>query len=308
VTPDFSLTASPNSVTITQGSSGTSTITVVPVNGFSGSVTLSTSALPSGVTAAFNPNPTTSTSTLTFTASATATTGTVTVTITGVSGSLTHTTTVSLTVNSTGTPDFSLTASPSSVTITQGSSGTSTITVVPVNGFSGSVTLSTSALPSGVTAGFSPDPTTSTSTLTFTASGTATTGTVTVTITGVSGSLTHTTSVSLTVNPNTGGISVSPTSLIWPTKIPVGTTKGPRIVTLTNNENITVIISSITTTGDFAVANTGKHCGGAILAGGSCLVKVTFTPTQVGLRTGTLTITDSATNSPQTVPLQGTGK
>jgi hypothetical protein len=307
-TPDFSLTASPNSVTITQGSSGTSTITVVPVNGFSGSVTLSTSALPSGVTAGFSPDPTTSTSTLTFTASGTATTGTVIVTITGVSGSLTHTTSVSLTVNSTGTPDFSLTASPSSVTITQGSSGTSTITVVPVNGFSGSVTLSTSALPSGVTAGFSPDPTTSTSTLTFTASGTATTGTVTVTITGVSGSLTHTTSVSLTVNPNTGGISVSPTSLIWPTKIPVGTTKGPRIVTLTNNENITVIISSITTTGDFAVANTGKHCGGAILAGGSCQVKVTFTPTQVGLRTGTLTITDSATNSPQTVPLQGTGK
>src|ERR1019366_175532 len=91
--PNFTLSPSPNSVTITQGSSGTSTITITPLNGFNGSVTLSASGLPSGVTAGFSPNPTTSTSTLTLTASATAATGTVTVTITGTSGSLTNTTT-----------------------------------------------------------------------------------------------------------------------------------------------------------------------------------------------------------------------
>ena len=68
--PNFSLSASPASLTVTQGTSGNSTITVTPSGGFTGSVTLSTSALPSGVTATFGTNPTTGTSVLTFTASA----------------------------------------------------------------------------------------------------------------------------------------------------------------------------------------------------------------------------------------------
>src|SRR5205085_405897 len=101
-TPDFTLASSPTSVTATQGGSGSSTITVNPTNGFTGSVSLSASGLPSGVTASFNPASATSTSTLTLTASATATTGAATVTVTGTSGSLTHTTTIALTVNSVG--------------------------------------------------------------------------------------------------------------------------------------------------------------------------------------------------------------
>ncbi|MFZ1006461.1 MAG: S53 family peptidase, partial [Candidatus Sulfotelmatobacter sp.] len=102
-TPSFTLSASPSSVTITQGGAGgTSTITVTDIGGFSGSVTLAASGLPSGVTAVFGTNPTTSTSVLTLTASATATTGTVTVTISGTSGSLNASTTISLTVNSSG--------------------------------------------------------------------------------------------------------------------------------------------------------------------------------------------------------------
>jgi uncharacterized membrane protein len=198
--PDFSLSASPTSVSVTQGGSGTSTITVNPVNGFNGSVSLSASGLPSGVTASFNPGSTTTNSTVTFTASSTATTGTATVTITGTSGSLTHATNVSLTVNAAATPNFSLSASPTSVTINQGASGTSTITVTPLNGFNSSVSLSASGLPSGVTASFNPTSTTSTSTLTLTASSTATLGSATVTVTGTSGSLTHTTTIALTVN------------------------------------------------------------------------------------------------------------
>jgi hypothetical protein len=198
--PNFSLSASPSSLTVTQGSSGSSTITVTPSGGFTGSVSLSTSALPSGVTASFGTNPTTGTSVVTFTASSTATTGTSSVTITGTSGTLSHTTSISLTVNATATPNFSLSASPSSLSVTQGSSGSSTITVTQSGGFTGSVTLSNSALPSGVTASFGTNPTTSTSFLTFTASSTATTGTSTITITGVSGTLSHTTTISLTVN------------------------------------------------------------------------------------------------------------
>jgi subtilase family serine protease len=217
-TPNFSLSPSPGSMTITQGGAGgTSTITINPTNGFSGSVTLSASGLPSGVTAAFGTNPTTSASSLTLTAASTATTGTATVTITGISGSLTQTTTVSLTVSAAVVPNFTLSASPTSVTITQGGAGgTSTITIHPTNGFTGSVALSASGLPSGVTAAFGTNPTTSASSLTLTASSTATTGTVTVTISGISGNLTHTTTVGLTVNaapvPNFT-VTTSPTSL-----------------------------------------------------------------------------------------------
>src|SRR5579859_6623517 len=100
--PNFSLSASPSSVSVTQGSSASSTITVTPSGGFTGSVTLSNSALPSGVSATYGTNPTTGSSTVTFTASSTATTGTSTITITGVSGTLSHTTTISLTVNTAG--------------------------------------------------------------------------------------------------------------------------------------------------------------------------------------------------------------
>ncbi len=212
--PNFSLSAAPTSVTIVQGGAGgTSTITVTPAGGFTGSVTLSASGLPTGVTAAFGTNPATTTSVLTLTASATATTGAATVTITGVSGALTHTTTVSLTVNASA--NFSLSAAPSSVTIVQGAAGgTSTITVTPAGGFTGSVTLSASGLPTGVTAAFGTNPATTTSVLTLTASATATTGAATVTITGVSGALTHTTTVSLTVNASANfSLSAAPTSV-----------------------------------------------------------------------------------------------
>lgn len=102
-------------------------------------------------------------------------------------------------------PNFSLSASPSSLTVTQGTNGSSTITVTPSGGFTGSVSLSTSTLPSGVTASFGTNPTTGSSVLTFTASSTATTGTTSVTITGVSGSLSHTTSISLTIAASGGG-------------------------------------------------------------------------------------------------------
>src|SRR4029077_11490555 len=121
--PNFGLSASPGSMTVTQGASGTSTIAIAPQNGFTGSVNLSASGLPSGVTASFSPNPATASSTLTLTAGSTATAGTVAVTITGTSGSLTNTTAVSLTVSPVPVADFGLSASPSSVTVTQGASG-----------------------------------------------------------------------------------------------------------------------------------------------------------------------------------------
>jgi subtilase family serine protease len=95
---DFSLAASPSSVSIVSGSSGTTTVTVSPTNGFSSAVSLSVSGVPSGVTASFNPTSTTSTSTLQLSVSAAATPGSYTLTVTGNSGSLTHSSTVTLNV------------------------------------------------------------------------------------------------------------------------------------------------------------------------------------------------------------------
>ncbi|MFY9644142.1 MAG: S53 family serine peptidase [Terriglobales bacterium] len=210
-TPSFTLSDSPSSLTITQGSNGSTTVTVTPSGGFTGSVTLTASGLPSGVTAVFGTNPTTSTSTLTLTASGTATTGTVTVTIGGTSGSLSASTTLSLTVNAAASPNFTIGASPSSLTVVQGSNGTSTITITSQNSFNSATTLAASGLPSGVTAVFSPNPVTppanssTTSTLTLTASATATTGAATVTVTGTSGTLSHSTTIALTVTASGGG-------------------------------------------------------------------------------------------------------
>jgi hypothetical protein len=204
-------------------------------------------------------------------------------------------------------PNFSLSANPNSVTVTQGKSGTSTITITPSDGFSGSVTLSASGLPSGVTAGFSPNPATTSSTLTLTASATAATGTVTVTIKGVSGSLTNTTTLSLTVNSSGPTVTVSPASLTF-AKTAEGTTSAKKPVTLTNTGSSTLDISNIATSGDFGQATSSKPCGSTLAAGKSCTIEVTFTPTQIGARTGTLTITDNAPSSPQTVALSGTGE
>ena len=109
-----------------------------------------------------------------------------------------------------GTPGFTVSAAPSSVGVTQGSTANSTITVTSQNGFNSATTLSVSGLPSGVTAAFAPNPVTppangsATSTLTFTASPTATTGTSTVTVTGTSGTTTATANITLTVS-TTGG-------------------------------------------------------------------------------------------------------
>jgi len=109
---------------------------------------------------------------------------------------------VSITVNSSTTPGFTLSAAPGSLTIAPGGTGgTSTISVTDVGGFTGSVGFAASGLPSGVTASFNPTSSASSSVLTLTASSSATAGgPTTVTITGTSGALTATTTVALTVS------------------------------------------------------------------------------------------------------------
>jgi subtilase family serine protease len=184
--PAFTLSLSPLVLSISSGSSGVSTLTVGAENGFSGSVTLAASGLPKGVTASFSPTSTTGASTLTLMAAGSATAGTTTVTVTGTSGILKSTATISLAIT---VPNFTLSASPGTLSIPQGNSGVSTVTVGPQNGFSSSVSLAVSGLPKGVTASFSPVSTAGASTLTVVAAGSATAGTATVTVTGTSGTL-----------------------------------------------------------------------------------------------------------------------
>src|SRR5205814_759569 len=88
--------------------------------------------------------------------------------------------------------DFTLSASPSSQTVTQGGSTSYNATISPLAGFNGQVTLSVTVLPSGATGSFTPNPATASSALSVTTSTSTPAGTYTLTITGISGTLTHT--------------------------------------------------------------------------------------------------------------------
>ena len=148
---------------------------------------------------------------------------------------------------STSNPSYSLSVSPASLSIAAGASGSATVTVNPIDGFSGSVSLTASGLPSGVTASFSPASTTSTSTLTLTVSSSATAGSATVTITGTSGSLTASTSLALTITGGSGGGS---TQLLGNTGFENGTNTAPWTL------SAGVICSNSTCPGE--VAHTGS--------------------------------------------------
>jgi hypothetical protein len=202
--PDFSIAASPASQTVTQGGGTSYTATVTASGGFTGVVSFSVSGLPSGASASFNPTSVTGSgaSTLSVSTSSTTPAGTYTVTITGTSGTLSHSTTVKLVVNPVGgVPDFTISVSPASLNVTRGNTGSYTVTIGAVNGFTGSVGLSVSGLGSRVTGTFSPTSVTGsgTSTISVTAARNASRGARTITITGVSGSLSHSTTATLNV-------------------------------------------------------------------------------------------------------------
>jgi hypothetical protein len=107
------------------------------------------------------------------------------------------------------TPDFAISASPASVSIAQGASGSSTVSTTVSGGFSNAISLSASGQPSGVTVSFSPSsiaaPGSGSSTMNITVGSTVTAGTYTITVTGTGGAITHTTPVSLTVTTVGGG-------------------------------------------------------------------------------------------------------
>src|SRR5207249_10220192 len=79
-------------------------------------------------------------------------------------------------------------------------------------------------------------------------------------------------------------------------------TKTPKSMTLANTGNAALAITGIAANGDFNQTNT---CGSSVAAGASCTISVTFAPVAGGNRAGTLTITDNAADSPESVALAG---
>ncbi len=300
VTTGFSVNASPGTLSVALGSSGTSKITTAVNGGFASAIALSASGQPSGVTVGFNPAtisaPGSGTSTMSVTVASTTSTGTYTITVIGTGGDIMNQATVSLTVT-TG-PSFSISPSLASVSVAAGSSGTSTITSVGSGGFDSAITLSATGQPTGVTVGFSPNPIaagSSSSTMTMTvAAGTAAGGPYTITVTGTSGVLTATTTVSLTISTTGGGggsgdftIGASPNSfnLTW-------VSSGSSTITVTPSGSFSSNVS---------LSASGLPSG----------VTATFSPTSIAGGSGTSTMTiavrEGATTGTSTFAVTGTG-
>jgi uncharacterized membrane protein len=180
-------------------------VTVAAQNGFSGIVGLSScGGAPAGVTPSFNPPSinVSGSSTLQIATLASTTPGTYTICIAGTSGALSHTVNVTLTVNPVAIGDFSLSATPHSQSVTAGDSAFYTVSSTALNGFTGTVQLSASVSSGDIFVDLSPASITGTGSagLSVETDSATPAGTYLVSITGVSGSLTHTTSVTITVS------------------------------------------------------------------------------------------------------------
>ena len=198
---DFSVSATPPSRTVAPAAGTSYTVNVTPSNGFTGTVNFSVTGLPSGATASFTPASVagSGSTTLSVNTASSTPTGTSTLTITATSGTLTHTAQVTLVVAQPA--DFSVSATPSSRTVAPAAGTSYTVNVTPSNGFTGTVNFSVTGLPSGATASFSPSSVagSGSSNLSLNTSSSTPGGTYPLTITATSGSLVHSTQVTLTV-------------------------------------------------------------------------------------------------------------
>jgi hypothetical protein len=202
VVPDFTLSATPTSQTVTQGASTNYTVSVTPSNGFNATVIFSLSGQSADTTYSFNPSSVTTSgsSTLTVTTSSTTPSATYPLTITGTSGTLSRTAGATLVVQAATAGDFSLSATPSSQNVKRGAVGTYTVNIARTGGFAGAVTFTVSGLPAGTTASFIPNPAgTNSSKLTVTVGASTATRSYVLTIIGTSGTLTHGATVTLVV-------------------------------------------------------------------------------------------------------------
>src|SRR5207253_2879559 len=205
-TGDFSIVAVPTSLgAILPGANQIYTVTVdAGQSGFTGTVSLAVSGLPSGASGSFLPasvaltgTATSATSTLTVATTGATLGGTYTLTIMVSGSGITHTTNVTLAVQ-----DFTISVIPASRTVSRGGSTSYTVTVNPINDFSASVgSWSLTGLPGGVTDNPLPTSTTPGGSfrLTLMTSRTTRRGTYTLTLTGTGAGVTRQRSFQLRV-------------------------------------------------------------------------------------------------------------
>ena len=201
----FTISANPASVSIGQGYQGTSTITTMVSGGFNSAITFSASGVPSGTSVSFNPAsipaPGSGSSTMTIVVGSGTAAGNYPITVAGNGGGIQQTATVTLTV--TAVANFSISASPTALSVMQGMQGSSTFTTTISNGFNNAISLSASGAPSGTTISFNPTsipaPGSGTSVMTITVGSSTHMGTYPITVTATGGSIHQTVAVTLTV-------------------------------------------------------------------------------------------------------------
>jgi hypothetical protein len=257
-TPDFSISASPSSLSIPSGNTANYTVTIGSMFGFSGNVGLTVGGLPPGASGSFTPAsiPGSGTATLSISTTSGTAAGTYPLTITGTSGTLSHSANVTLVV--TPPADFTISATPATQSVVAGTSGTYNVTIGTLNGFAADVTLSVTGLPAGSAGSFSPSIITGSGSAVLTLTTTAATspGSYPLTISGTSGSLTHTATVTLVISaPATGGTLTSTFAIPSTTQnlASIGTVDwihwGLTGTTADRKSGVTAQISDVTTIG-----------------------------------------------------------
>jgi hypothetical protein len=196
--PDFRLQSSPGSLTLQPGGGGTVEITLIPLNGFSGAAQVQVPSIPAGVSVSpsqFSVSATAGQS-LTISVASTVSAANYTVNFQGAAGSVNHSVTLDLAVT-----DFQLSLSPSSLNLLAGAWETVQVALTPLNGFSGSVQVQVSNIPTGVTLSQSQFTVSASKAQTITVSTSPGTplGSYSLSFKGAAGSLNHSTSLNVVV-------------------------------------------------------------------------------------------------------------
>ena len=321
----FTLAVTPSSLSVAQGGQEMATITTTISGGFNSDIALSASSVPLGVSVSFNPStigaPGAGISTMTVTVLHLAAVGTYSITVNASGGGVKQTAILTLTVTAQGQPNFTLSASPTLLSIVQGTQGNSTLTTAIHNGFNSAISLSASGMPSGISVSFNPKtipaPGSGSSIMTVTVSAGVPSGTYPITVTASGGGVWQNTAVtvmvaSFTISASPSSLNIAPgnqgTSQITTTvsggfnyPISLSSSGAPSGTTVTFNpttipapgagsSTMTVKVGSGTPTGTYPIQVTGS--------GGGLLQSVTVTLT-VGQSGFTLTATPTAMSLPQ---------
>ncbi len=294
--PGFTLGSSAGALSLTQGVGGSLTLTATGTGGFNATIALTAAGSPSGVTIGFSPSSITGTgsSVVTINVAPSAVAGTYSIVLTGTSATLQNSATVLVTV---GAASFSITSPTPSLNVLQGAATSLPLTTAVTGVLAAPVSWSTSGLPMGVVATFSPNSTTppAGAALTFAAAATAAAGSYPITVTGTSGSVNAKLVLTLVI-----AAPLRPTFLFG-----VGATA----LTVTHGTGTTFTVQSAPTgvAGvSVALSQSGLPAGvtlsfsaAAISGTGSAVVTLTAAPSAKA-GTSTLNLTGTAAGSTQT--------